>query len=93
MAVAVAVALAGTGGSALQKRMRPRFAGLDVLRVGVCCDAEIAACREIARGDRTAGMAASQAEIVHAGVVHDLEIDSGRLAPIDCARIIAARIG
>jgi chloramphenicol 3-O phosphotransferase len=79
-------------GGASQERIRPHFDGLGVLWVGVRCDAAVAAAREIARGDRTAGMAASQAEIVHAGVVYDLEIDSGHLAPIDCARIIAARL-
>ena len=50
------------GGAASQQRVRAHLDGLAVLWVGVRCDAEIAAAREVARGDRTPGMAASQAE-------------------------------
>ncbi|MFM9107356.1 MAG: chloramphenicol phosphotransferase CPT [Chloroflexota bacterium] len=81
------------GGGETQARLRPHFAGIEVLWVGVRCDAAIATGREIARGDRAAGMAALQAEMVHRGVRYDLEVDSGRMAAIDCARIIAARLG
>ena len=53
---------------------------------------EIAAGREIARGDRAGGMAASQAETVHQGVVYDIEIDTSHTESLDCARVIAARV-
>ncbi|MDH6220388.1 chloramphenicol phosphotransferase CPT [Streptomyces pseudovenezuelae] len=78
------------GGAASQQEWRRAFEGLDVLWVGVRCDAEVAAGREIARGDRVRGMAVSQAELVHQGVGYDLEVDTSRTESLECARIIAA---
>jgi chloramphenicol 3-O phosphotransferase len=80
------------GGAASQDRLRARLAGLETLWVGVRCDPETAVGREIARGDRVIGMAASQADLAHRGVVYDLEVDTGRTEAIDCARAIAARV-
>lgn len=80
------------GGAASQQRMRSHLAGLGVLWVGVRCDPEIAMGREIARGDRVTGMAASQAEMVHKGVAYDIEVDTSHTESIDCARAIAAKI-
>jgi chloramphenicol 3-O phosphotransferase len=79
-------------GAASQERTRKHLVGLNVLWVGVHCDPEIAAGREIARGDRVVGMAASQAEIVHKGVIYDVEVDTSRTESLECARIIAARV-
>lgn len=79
-------------GGASQERIRQHLAGLEVLWVGVRCDAGIAAAREIARGDRTRGMAASQAEMVHRGVAYDIEVDTGHAESLDCARRIAAHV-
>ncbi len=80
-------------GGTSQARMRLHFASIEVLWVGVRCERAIAAGREIARGDRVPGMAASQADMVHRGVRYDLEVDSGRMPAIDCARMIAVRVG
>ncbi|MDJ0382981.1 chloramphenicol phosphotransferase CPT [Streptomyces sp. G-G2] len=80
------------GGAASQERWRTALAGLPVLWVGVRCDAEVAAGREMARGDRVAGMAAAQAELVHRGVVYDLEVDTARAEALECARLIAAHV-
>jgi chloramphenicol 3-O phosphotransferase len=80
------------GGGASQERVRAHLAGLEVVWVGVRCDPDIAAGRELARGDRVSGMAASQAEMVHQGVAYDLEVDTGRNESLDCARAIAARV-
>lgn len=80
------------GGAESQARVRAALDGLAVLWVGVRCDAETAAGRELARADRTAGMAASQAEIVHRGVAYDLEVDTSHSESIDCARAIAAAV-
>jgi chloramphenicol 3-O phosphotransferase len=66
--------------------------GLDVLWVGVHCGSEVAAGREIARGDRVVGVAALQADAVHRGVVYDVEVDTTRAESLECARIIAARV-
>jgi chloramphenicol 3-O phosphotransferase len=37
-------------------------------------------------------MAASQAEMVHKGVVYDIEVDTSHAESLDCARVIAARV-
>ncbi|MFE9217874.1 chloramphenicol phosphotransferase CPT [Streptomyces lavendulae] len=80
------------GGAASQKRWQQALGGLRVLWVGVRCEAAVAAGREVARGDRrTVGMAVSQAEAVHRGVVYDLEIDTARAESMECARAIAGR--
>ncbi len=80
------------GAAASQERLRAHLEGLGVLWVGVRCDPAIAVGREIARVDRMIGMAASQAEAVHQGVVYDLEVDTGQTESLDCARAIAARV-
>ncbi|MFF2569837.1 chloramphenicol phosphotransferase CPT [Streptomyces sp. NPDC058084] len=80
------------GGEASQERWRKVLDGIDVLWVGVRCDSAVAAGREIARGDRTPGMAAQQAELVHEGVVYDLEVDTSRTESLDCARVIAGHV-
>lgn len=80
------------GGAASQERTRAFLVGLEVLWVGVHCDPETAAGREIARGDRTAGMAASQATLVHKGVAYDVEVDTSRSESLDCARLIASHV-
>lgn len=81
------------GGAATQDRWRRVLDGLGVLWVGVRCEASVAAGREIARGDRVRGMAEKQAEVVHQGVVYDVEVDTGRAEALECARIIAAHAG
>ncbi|MER5366051.1 chloramphenicol phosphotransferase CPT [Streptomyces sp. NPDC002722] len=80
------------GGAESQQRWHKALGGLGVLWVGVRCESAVAAAREIARGDRVPGMAAAQAELVHRGVTYDLEVDTTRSEPIECARIIAAHI-
>ena len=80
------------GGAASQDRTRAQFEGLSVLWVGVRCHPVVAAERERARGDRAAGMAARQATIVHEGVAYDVEVDTTRTRPAECARAIAARL-
>jgi len=80
------------GGVMSQQRWRKALAGLDVLWAGVRCDGAVAAGRELARGDRVQGMAVSQAEVVHQGVVYDLEVDTTHTEAVVCARTIAAHI-
>ncbi|GAB2817509.1 hypothetical protein GCM10027176_22610 [Actinoallomurus bryophytorum] len=81
------------GGAASQRRWRTALAGLDTLWVGVRCESAVAAGREVARGDRAAGMAALQADMVHHGVVYDLEVDTTHTESMECARDIASRLG
>ena len=80
------------GGAASQQRWTSELATLQVLWVGVRCEGAVAEGREIARGDRVPGMAASQAEVVHQGVVYDLQVDTTHTEALACARAIAARV-
>ena len=80
------------GGTASQQRWKNALGPLRVLWVGVRCEAAVATARELARGDRIAGMAASQAELVHRGIVYDLQVDTTHAEALDCAQVIAARL-
>jgi chloramphenicol 3-O phosphotransferase len=80
------------GGAASQQRWLTALDGLRVLWVGVRCAGPVAAGRELARGDRTIGMAESQAEVVHQGVSYDMEVDTTHTEALECARVIAARL-
>lgn len=79
--------------AASQQRWQRALGGIEVLWVGVRCDVPVAAGRELARGDRVPGLAASQAEVVHLGVSYDLQVDTTRTEALECARAIAARVG
>ncbi|MFC6016579.1 chloramphenicol phosphotransferase CPT [Plantactinospora solaniradicis] len=81
------------GGAHSQQQWREALDGLPVLWVGVRCESRVAAGREVARGDRVTGMAASQAEVVHRGVSYDLEVDTTHAEAMECARVVAARLG
>ncbi|MFI8769749.1 chloramphenicol phosphotransferase CPT [Streptomyces sp. R-07] len=81
------------GGAASQQRWREALGDLPVLWVGVRCESAVAEGREIARGDRTNGMAAQQALMVHEGVEYDLEVDTTRTESLECARAIADKLG
>ncbi|GIE98765.1 chloramphenicol phosphotransferase CPT [Paractinoplanes rishiriensis] len=78
------------GGAHTQQRWRRVLDGLDVLWVGVQCDPDAATAREVARGDRVPGMAATQAGVVHEGVDYDLTVDTTHTEALTCARTIAA---
>jgi chloramphenicol 3-O phosphotransferase len=80
------------GGAASQRRWQQALAELEVLWVGVRCAVAVAAGRELARGDRVPGLAASQAEVVHLGVSYDLELDTTQAEALDCAREVAALV-
>ncbi|MGW7313468.1 chloramphenicol phosphotransferase CPT [Streptomyces sp. NPDC054865] len=80
------------GGADSQRRWQQALRDVRVLWVGVRCDGAVAAGREVARGDRVVGMAASQAELVHRGVTYDLEVDTTHAEALECARTIAAHV-
>jgi chloramphenicol 3-O phosphotransferase len=81
------------GGTESRQRWEKVLHGLDVLWVGVRCDAAVAAGRELARGDRVSGMAEMQADLVHRGMTYDVEVDTTRTEALTCAKAIAERIG
>jgi chloramphenicol 3-O phosphotransferase len=80
------------GGATSQDRWRAVLGGLDVLWVGIHCDPEVLAQRELTRGDRVPGMASHQAVVVHAGVSYDLEVDTTSASPAECAELIAQHV-
>jgi len=79
-------------GAAGQRELAEALTGLDVLWVGVHCDADVAAARELTRPDRVTGMAESQAELVHQGVVYDVEVDTTAASPSRCALQVLERM-
>lgn len=76
-----------------RNRWHAALADVAVLWVGVRCDATVAAERERRRGDRVTGMATLQAQMVHAGIEYDIEVDTSEASPAECARLIAQRVG
>ena len=68
------------------------WADLDVVLVGVHCDADELLRRERARGDRVPGAAADQRPVVHRGVVYDVEVDTTVTSPDACAQAIARAV-
>ncbi len=72
-----------------QERWDAALRDLDVFWVGVRCAPDIAAAREIERGDRSWGTARQQATSVHKGVKYDVEVDSGVLDLPAAANLIA----
>ncbi|MFD9408682.1 chloramphenicol phosphotransferase CPT [Streptomyces sp. NPDC059989] len=80
------------GGVASRQRWQKAVGDLAVLWVGIRCEGAVAAGREVARGDRIQGMAASQAEVVHEGVSYDLEVDTTHSESLLCAQAIAAHV-
>ena len=68
------------------------FSGLDVLMVGVHCPLAILEERELARGDRMPGLAKGELTRVHNYTNYDLEVDTSRKSPEECAEAIANAI-
>jgi chloramphenicol 3-O phosphotransferase len=75
-------------GAASQSRLRTELHDLDVLWVGIRCDAAVAADREASRQDRVPGMATSQADRVHIGVHYDVVVDTTSRSSQECAATI-----
>jgi len=68
------------------------FDGLPVLFVGVRCSLPELERRERERGNRTIGRAALQFPLVHAHGGYDVEVDSERHTPAECAVRIRERL-
>jgi chloramphenicol 3-O phosphotransferase len=64
--------------------LRPEY----VLFIGVHCPLDELTRRELARGDRPAGLAAYQYNLVHSHADYDLECDTGTASPRECAQRI-----
>ncbi|WP_371404650.1 chloramphenicol phosphotransferase CPT family protein [Kribbella sp. NBC_00662] len=68
------------------------FDGLPVLFVGVRCSLPELERRERERGNRTVGRAAVQFPLVHQHGRYDVEVDSERHTPAECAALIRDRL-
>jgi chloramphenicol 3-O phosphotransferase len=61
-----------------------KWAGCDVLFVGIKCPLEIVEQREKERGDRNIGTARFQFERIHSHDLYDIEIDTSLLSVDEC---------
>lgn len=56
--------------------------------VGVVAPLEVLEARELQRGDRLIGLARWQYDRVHHNMAYDLELDTSRASPMECANLI-----
>lgn len=68
------------------------FSDLPAFLVGVRCPLDVLEQREKARRDRTLGQARAQYAAVHAHGLYDLDVDTSRLSPLECALQIKRRL-
>jgi chloramphenicol 3-O phosphotransferase len=68
------------------------LAGLSVLWVAVRCAATTAAAREAERGDRALGLASGLAEVVHAHLTYEVEIDTTSASIDECVATLDAAV-
>lgn len=69
------------------------LSGFQVFRVGVFAPLDVLEQRERARGDRMAGLARWQYHRVHQDVAYDLEVDTSKATPLECAQAIKDKFG
>ncbi len=79
-------------GGAEQRRWTTSLGRIETCWVGVHCEPDVAARREVERGDRPKGGAAAQARSVHAGVEYDLEVDTGVNELSDVTALISEEV-
>jgi chloramphenicol 3-O phosphotransferase len=68
--------------------LRAALAGRPVLWVGVVCPLDVLEAREAARGDRVAGQARGQLDVVHQGSSYDVTVDTSLLTPGEAAGVV-----
>lgn len=71
---------------------RTELTDIELLLVGVVAPLHVLEERERARGNRIAGEARSQLDVIHQGIEYDLVVDTSRQSPEDCARSILAAL-
>jgi chloramphenicol 3-O phosphotransferase len=79
------------GGNEWQQ-WRSVLSDFTVLKVGLYCDEDVLARREITRGDRRIGSAVEQARRVHVDMEYDLTVDTTAMSSIVCAENILDHI-
>jgi chloramphenicol 3-O phosphotransferase len=71
---------------------RRELAGVELLLVGVFAPVRVLEERETARGNRIAGEARAQVDVIHHGIEYDLAVDTSLMSPAECARSILAAL-
>lgn len=71
---------------------RDELAGLEWFLVGVLAPLEVLEERERVRGNRIAGEARAQFDVIHDGIEYDLVVDSARQSAQECAEAILAML-
>jgi chloramphenicol 3-O phosphotransferase len=71
---------------------RRELSDLEWFLVGVLAPLEVLEERERARGNRIAGEARAQFDVIHNGIEYDLVVDSARQSPQECAAAIIAML-
>ena len=69
------------------------LAPFGVFLVGVFAPLDVLEARERERGDRLIGLARWQYDRVHRGMTYDLELDTSRASPMECATLIKQKFG
>ena len=69
------------------------LAGLAFHTVGVFAPLDVLEARERERGDRLIGLARWQYDRVHQGKRYDLELDTSKSTPLECATLIKQKFG
>jgi chloramphenicol 3-O phosphotransferase len=71
---------------------RVELTDVELLLVGVMAPPHVLEERETARGNRIAGEARAQVDVIHQGIEYDLIVDTSRQSPEECARSILAAL-
>lgn len=71
---------------------RHELSDLEWFLVGVVAPLEVLEERERVRGNRIAGEARAQLDVIHDGIEYDLVVDSARQSPQECAEAILAML-
>lgn len=66
--------------------------GLEYLLVGVVAPLDVLEERESARGNRIAGEARFQFNVIHSGIEYDVTVDTAQQSPEECARAILSAL-
>jgi chloramphenicol 3-O phosphotransferase len=69
------------------------LAPFEVFMVGVFAPLDVLEARERQRGDRMIGLARRQYAYLHKDMAYDLEIDTTKAAPMECAALIKDKLG
>jgi chloramphenicol 3-O phosphotransferase len=69
------------------------LAAFEVHLVGVIAPLEVLEARERERGDRMIGLARRQYGRIHKGMTYDLEVDTSKATPAECAALIRRKFG